>query len=92
MWQHVHTERHAEEQLAFNICLACRHFWLCCSEKAISLSAAAAAAAAAADYTNGVEGFSYNYYEDLTPKDACDIIDTLRKGEQKLQFYSFIIP
>jgi hypothetical protein len=42
-----------------------------------------AAAAAAADYTTGVEGFSYNYYEDLTPKDACDIIDTLRKGEQQ---------
>jgi hypothetical protein len=82
MWQHVHIERHAEEQLAFNICLACRRFWLCCYENATFLPAAAAAAAA--DYTNGVEGFSYNYYEDLTPKDACDIIDTLRKGEQKL--------
>jgi hypothetical protein len=30
-----------------------------------------------------VEGFTYNYYEDLTPKDACDIIDTLRKGEHR---------
>ncbi|WIA20676.1 hypothetical protein OEZ85_005051 [Tetradesmus obliquus] len=37
---------------------------------------------AIADYTTGVEGFTYNYYEDLTPKDACDIIDTLRKGEK----------
>lgn len=33
-----------------------------------------------ADYTNGVEGFSYNYYEDLTPADAVAIVDTLRKG------------
>ena len=32
------------------------------------------------DYTNGVEGFSYNYYEDLTTADVKNIVDTLRKG------------
>lgn len=49
---------------------------------------------AVADYSNGlqacvlmkivvlgVEGFSYNYYEDLTPKDAVDIIDQLKQGK-----------
>lgn len=35
---------------------------------------------AIADYTNGVEGFSYNYYEDLTTSDVKGIVDTLRKG------------
>ena len=35
---------------------------------------------AVADYTKGVEGFSYNYYEDLTPADTLAIIDTLKKG------------
>lgn len=29
----------------------------------------------------GVEGFSYNYYEDLTPKDAVAIIDQLKNGK-----------
>ena len=29
----------------------------------------------------GVEGFSYNYYEDLTPKDAVAIINQLKKGK-----------
>ncbi len=28
----------------------------------------------------GVEGFSYNYYEDLTPEDVIGIVDTLKKG------------
>jgi len=27
-----------------------------------------------------VEGFSYNYYEDLTPEDVVGIVDTLKKG------------
>lgn len=36
---------------------------------------------AIADYTKGVEGFSYIYYEDLTPEDAVNIIETLKKGE-----------
>lgn len=28
----------------------------------------------------GAEGFTYNYYEDLTPDDVLKIVDTLRKG------------
>jgi NADH dehydrogenase (ubiquinone) flavoprotein 2 len=35
---------------------------------------------AIADYTTGVEGFTYNYYEDLTPATAVSILETLRKG------------
>ena len=35
---------------------------------------------AIADYTKGVEGFTYNYYEDLTEADAIGIIDTSRCG------------
>ena len=37
---------------------------------------------AVADYTNGVEGFSYNYYEDLTPQHAVKVIDQLASGKQ----------
>nr|7ARC_E Chain E, kDa [Polytomella sp. Pringsheim 198.80]7ARD_E Chain E, kDa [Polytomella sp. Pringsheim 198.80] len=37
---------------------------------------------AVADYRNGVEGFSYNYYEDLTPQDAVNILEKLKKGEK----------
>lgn len=33
-----------------------------------------------ADYTKGVEGFKYNYYEDLTPEDTINIIETIKKG------------
>lgn len=35
---------------------------------------------AIADYTKGVEGFAYTYYEDLTPADTVAIIETIRKG------------
>ncbi|GMH37000.1 hypothetical protein BSKO_04873 [Bryopsis sp. KO-2023] len=35
---------------------------------------------AVADYSKGAEGYSYNYYEDLTPADAIKIVDTLKKG------------
>lgn len=35
-----------------------------------------------ADYTNGVEGFRYDYYEDLTPEDTVKIIEALRKGQK----------
>lgn len=35
---------------------------------------------AIADYSNGVEGFTYNYYEDLSPHDVVNILETLRKG------------
>mmetsp|Transcript_32365 Transcript_32365/g.44886 ORF Transcript_32365/g.44886 Transcript_32365/m.44886 type:complete len:273 (+) Transcript_32365:86-904(+) len=37
---------------------------------------------AVADYTNGVEGYSYNYYEDLTPASTVKILDMLKKGEK----------
>jgi len=37
---------------------------------------------AIADYTNGVEGFSYIYYEDLSPNDIVSIIEKLKKGEK----------
>ncbi|KAK9013462.1 hypothetical protein V6N11_041470 [Hibiscus sabdariffa] len=35
-----------------------------------------------ADYSNGSEGYTYNYYEDLTPKRAVEIVEMLRKGEK----------
>jgi hypothetical protein len=35
---------------------------------------------AVTDYSSGVEGFTYNYYEDLTTGDVKGIVDTLRKG------------
>jgi len=37
---------------------------------------------AVADYSNGVDGFSYNYYEDLSPGDAIRIVDLLKRGEK----------
>lgn len=37
---------------------------------------------AIADYSNGVEGFSYTYYEDLTPEDVNAIIDDLVAGRK----------
>ncbi len=36
---------------------------------------------AVADYRNGVEGFSYNYYEDLTPSAAVQLVEDLRAGK-----------
>jgi NADH dehydrogenase (ubiquinone) flavoprotein 2 len=36
---------------------------------------------AIADYTKGAEGFSYLYYEDLTPEDAKGIVDALKAGK-----------
>jgi (2Fe-2S) ferredoxin len=33
------------------------------------------------DYSNGVEGYSYNYYEDLSPEDAVRIADTYKAGD-----------
>ncbi|KAK8674479.1 hypothetical protein V6N13_112769 [Hibiscus sabdariffa] len=35
-----------------------------------------------ADYSNGSEGYTYNYYEDLTPERAVEIVEMLRKGEK----------
>lgn len=36
---------------------------------------------AVADFSKGVKGYSYNYFEDLTPKDAISIIEKYKKGE-----------
>jgi len=36
---------------------------------------------AVADYTKGSEGFTYNYYEDVTPKRVVEIVEMLRRGE-----------
>ena len=37
---------------------------------------------AVADYRNGVEGFSYNYYEDLTSEKVVQIVEDLRAGKE----------
>lgn len=34
-----------------------------------------------ADYTKGAEGYTYNYYEDLTPKRVIEIVEMLKRGE-----------
>ncbi|XXG68162.1 hypothetical protein AAC387_Pa06g1313 [Persea americana] len=34
-----------------------------------------------ADYSKGSEGYTYNYYEDVTPKRVIEIVEMLRKGE-----------
>lgn len=35
-----------------------------------------------ADYSNGSEGYRYDYYEDVTPKRVVEIVEMLRKGEK----------
>jgi orotate phosphoribosyltransferase len=41
---------------------------------------------AVADYTKGAEGFSYNYYEDLTPADAVAVVeDVVTTGASTLK-------
>ncbi|CAN1291737.1 NADH dehydrogenase [ubiquinone] flavoprotein 2, mitochondrial [Linum perenne] len=35
-----------------------------------------------ADYSNGSEGYSYNYYEDVSPERVVEIVELLRKGEK----------
>ncbi|KAL3700828.1 hypothetical protein R1sor_018850 [Riccia sorocarpa] len=35
-----------------------------------------------ADYSNGVEGFTYNYFEDLTPESVVEIVEAYRRGEK----------
>lgn len=42
------------------------------------------------DYSNGVEGYSYNYYEDLTPEDAVKIADTYKSGARAKHCFSAI--
>eukprot|EP00244_Chara_vulgaris_P006031 TRINITY_DN2309_c0_g1_i1.p1 TRINITY_DN2309_c0_g1~~TRINITY_DN2309_c0_g1_i1.p1 ORF type:complete len:293 (+),score=52.71 TRINITY_DN2309_c0_g1_i1:142-1020(+) len=37
---------------------------------------------AIADYSNGVEGYTYNYYEDLTPESVVEILEMLKRGEK----------
>ena len=34
------------------------------------------------DYSKGVEGFTYNYYEDLTPQDVLKILDDIKAGKK----------
>uniref|UniRef100_A0A0E0PPS3 NADH dehydrogenase [ubiquinone] flavoprotein 2, mitochondrial n=2 Tax=Oryza TaxID=4527 RepID=A0A0E0PPS3_ORYRU len=36
---------------------------------------------AVADYSKGSEGYTYNYYEDLTPKRVVEIVEMLKRGE-----------
>ncbi|GLJ13859.1 hypothetical protein SUGI_0221450 [Cryptomeria japonica] len=36
------------------------------------------------DYTKGSEGFSYNYYEEVTPKHVCEIAKMVKHGETGL--------
>ncbi|XP_076935445.1 NADH dehydrogenase [ubiquinone] flavoprotein 2, mitochondrial-like [Bidens hawaiensis] len=35
-----------------------------------------------ADYSNGSEGYTYNYYEDVTPKRVVEIVEAIRRGEK----------
>ena len=35
-----------------------------------------------ADFSNGVEGFSYNYHEDCTPEDVVQILDDIKSGKK----------
>eukprot|EP00245_Coleochaete_scutata_P004370 TRINITY_DN1682_c0_g1_i1.p1 TRINITY_DN1682_c0_g1~~TRINITY_DN1682_c0_g1_i1.p1 ORF type:complete len:289 (+),score=49.30 TRINITY_DN1682_c0_g1_i1:95-961(+) len=35
-----------------------------------------------ADYSNGVENYSYHYYEDLTPENVINIVESLKRGEK----------
>ncbi|XP_030451479.1 NADH dehydrogenase [ubiquinone] flavoprotein 2, mitochondrial isoform X1 [Syzygium oleosum] len=35
-----------------------------------------------ADYSNGSEGYTYNYYEDVTPERVVEIVELLRRGEK----------
>ncbi|XP_010679162.2 NADH dehydrogenase [ubiquinone] flavoprotein 2, mitochondrial [Beta vulgaris subsp. vulgaris] len=35
-----------------------------------------------ADYSNGSEGYTYNYYEDVTPKRVVELVEMLRRGEK----------
>ncbi|KAJ7962817.1 NADH dehydrogenase [ubiquinone] flavoprotein 2, mitochondrial [Quillaja saponaria] len=35
-----------------------------------------------ADYSNGSEGYTYNYYEDVTPQRVVEIVEILKRGEK----------
>jgi NADH dehydrogenase (ubiquinone) flavoprotein 2 len=36
---------------------------------------------AIADYTKGTQGFTYTYYEDLTPSTAVKVLEDIRAGK-----------
>ncbi len=43
-----------------------------------------------ADFSNGVEGFSYNYHEDCTPEDVIKILEDIKAGKKpKVRQQSF---
>lgn len=35
-----------------------------------------------ADFSNGVEGFTYNYHEDCTPEDVIKVLEDLKSGKK----------
>ena len=37
---------------------------------------------AIADYSNGVECYSYKYFEDLTPADAVEVVKSYKAGNK----------
>jgi (2Fe-2S) ferredoxin len=61
--------------------IAVQDGWFTLSEMECMGSCVTAPMIAVADYRNGVEGFSYNYYEDLTPDDAIRIVTELKAGK-----------
>lgn len=48
-------------------CMGC-----CCNAPMIAI----------ADYSRAPHGFSYDYYEDLTPQRAIEIVEMLKRGEK----------
>ena len=47
---------------------------------------------AVADYTKGSDGFTYIYYEDLSPKDAVSILEDLKAGKTPRVTPCFVSP
>jgi len=48
-----------------------------------------------ADYTKGVEGFTYNYFEDLSPADAIKVVDEIkvrRRAERACSTHPLALP
>ena len=56
--------------------------WFTFSEMECMGSCVNAPMIAIADYREGLGSFSYNYYEDLTPAKAVQILDDLKAGKQ----------
>ena len=42
-----------------------------------------------ADFSNGVEGFSYNYHEDCTPEDVLKILEDIKSGKKPKVIHHF---